>query len=50
MSENDTAPVAGNPAPGFDLEGSDGKRYDLADYRDRRAVVLAWYPKAYTPG
>jgi peroxiredoxin Q/BCP len=38
------------PAPRFVLPGSDGKTYDLSDYLGRRAVVLAWFPKAYTPG
>lgn len=40
----------GDPAPDFDLPGSDGKRYALADYRGKQAVVLAWFPKAYTHG
>jgi peroxiredoxin Q/BCP len=40
----------GDPAPDFDLPGSDGKTYRLADYRGKEAVVLAWFPKAFTPG
>jgi peroxiredoxin Q/BCP len=40
----------GDPAPDFELLGSDGKTYRLADYRGRQAVVLAWFPKAFTPG
>ncbi len=40
----------GDPAPDFKLEGSDGKTYHLADFRGRRVVVLAWFPKAFTPG
>jgi peroxiredoxin Q/BCP len=40
----------GDPAPDFELVGSDGKTYRLADYRGRQAVVLAWFPKAFTPG
>ncbi|ENO86089.1 peroxiredoxin [Thauera linaloolentis] len=40
----------GDQAPDFDLPGSDGKRYTLADYRGKQAVVLAWFPKAYTYG
>ena len=41
---------AGNPAPEFSLAGSDGKTYRLADFKGKRAVVLAWFPKAFTGG
>lgn len=40
----------GDTAPDFNLPGSDGKTYKLSDYRGRQAVVLAWFPKAFTPG
>jgi len=40
----------GDMAPDFTLPGSDGKTYTLAEYRGRQAVVLAWFPKAFTPG
>ena len=40
----------GDPAPEFSLVGSDGRTYMLADYRGRQAVVLAWFPKAFTGG
>ena len=40
----------GDVAPAFDLQGSDGKTYKLADFRGKRAVVLAWFPKAFTGG
>lgn len=36
-------------APEFALPGSDGKIHKLSDYRGR-AVVLAWFPKAFTGG
>jgi len=39
----------GQTAPSFKLPGSDGKLHDLADYRGR-AVVLAWFPRAFTGG
>ncbi len=32
------------------MVGSDGKTYSLADFRGRKPVVLAWYPKAFTQG
>ena len=41
---------AGDPAPEFSLAGSDGKTYRLADFKGKRAVVLAWFPKAFTGG
>jgi thioredoxin-dependent peroxiredoxin len=40
----------GDPAPAFSLPGSDGKMYRLADFRGKQAVVLAWFPKAFTGG
>ena len=39
----------GDPAPEFSLKGSDGKTYTLSDLHGR-AVVIAWFPKAYTSG
>jgi peroxiredoxin Q/BCP len=39
----------GDTAPDFSLAGSDGKTYSLSDLRGR-AVVVAWFPKAYTSG
>jgi len=40
----------GDPAPAFSLSGSDGKVHSLADSVGERAVVVAWFPKAFTPG
>jgi peroxiredoxin Q/BCP len=40
----------GDPAPPFSLPGSDGKTYTLSDFQGRQAVVLAWFPKAFTGG
>jgi peroxiredoxin Q/BCP len=44
----DLAP--GAKAPDFALVGSDGKTHHLADHVGKRGVVLAWFPKAFTPG
>jgi len=41
--------TAGDAAPPFSLPGSDGKTHTLADYAGK-AVVLAWFPKAFTGG
>ena len=40
----------GDDAPDFSLVGSDGKTHRLADYKGKQAVVLAWFPKAFTGG
>ena len=40
----------GDAAPNFKLEASDGKTYSLSDFKGKKAVVLAWFPKAFTPG
>src|SRR3954453_19021746 len=40
----------GDQAPDFSLPGTDGKTHKLSDYRGQEAVVLAWFPKAFTQG
>lgn len=40
----------GDQAPKFELPGSDGSTYRLADFRGKQVVVLAWFPKAFTGG
>ena len=40
----------GDKAPDFTLAASDGKTYHLADFKGKKAVVLAWFPKAFTGG
>lgn len=37
------------PAPDFDLEGSDGRRHRLADYAGRR-LIMFFYPRDNTSG
>jgi len=41
---------AGDQAPDFTLKASDGRTYSLADYRGKKMVVVAWFPKAFTQG
>ena len=40
----------GDTAPAFVLPGSDGTTYKLADFKNRKAVLVAWFPKAFTGG
>ena len=44
------APGVGQVAPAFTLAGSDGKSHSLAEFKGKQAVVLAWFPKAFTGG
>jgi len=39
----------GKKAPAFNLEGNDGKKHSLEDYRGK-TVVLYFYPRDDTPG
>jgi peroxiredoxin Q/BCP len=54
MTRSEPAPAVtlqpGDPAPEFALRGSDGRTYRLADFSGRQAVVIAWFPKAFTGG
>lgn len=40
----------GDEAPDFELPGSDGEIYVLSDFKGKEAVVIAWYPRAFTGG
>jgi peroxiredoxin Q/BCP len=40
----------GDMAPDFSLQATDGKTYQLSDFRGVEAVVVAWFPRAYTKG
>jgi peroxiredoxin Q/BCP len=40
----------GDKAPDFQLAASDGKTYKLSDFAGKRAVVIAWFPAAFTQG
>lgn len=47
------APEVGEPAPEFVFEGA-GRTFTSADYvgesARKKGVVVAWFPKAFTPG
>ena len=45
-----TTLTVGQPAPPFELAGSDGKTYSLKQFEGKEAVVLASFPKAHTRG
>jgi len=40
----------GDMAPDFSLQASDGKTYKLSSFRGKQAVVVAWFPAAFTGG
>jgi peroxiredoxin Q/BCP len=41
--------LEGQKAPSFNLDGNDGKKHSLQDYRGK-TVILYFYPKDNTPG
>ena len=43
-------PKVGNLAPAFSLLDQDGNSVTLKQFRDKKNVVLYFYPKAMTPG
>ena len=51
---NRTSPTVhlniGDPAPDFALPASDGQTYRLLPLHRTAPVVVAWFPKAFTPG
>jgi peroxiredoxin Q/BCP len=43
-------PGTGEPAPAFEAASSGGGTVSLANFKGKQAVVLAFFPKAFTPG
>ncbi|MGL6162408.1 thioredoxin-dependent thiol peroxidase [Microbulbifer sp.] len=43
-------PKIGNLAPAFTLTNQSGEKVALKDFRDKKNLVLYFYPKALTPG
>lgn len=43
-------PVVGDVAPDFTVKDVDGKELALSKLVERGPVVVAFYPKAFTPG
>ncbi|MEM6280368.1 MAG: redoxin domain-containing protein [Verrucomicrobiota bacterium] len=46
----EAAPQVGDKAPRFSLQGSDGNTYSTVDFEGKQAMVVAWFPKAFTGG
>ena len=40
----------GDMAPEFTMRGTDGQKYTLSQFRGKKAVVLAFFPAAFTGG
>lgn len=40
----------GAAAPDFEMKGSDGKSYSAKDFHGKQAVIIAWFPRAFTGG
>ena len=40
----------GDQAPAFSLQATDGKTYTLEQFHNKQAIVIAWYPQAFTSG
>ena len=50
MAQSAAELKVGDMAPDFTLQGTDGKTHKLSEYRGKQAVVVAWFPKAFTQG
>ncbi|PAJ73891.1 peroxiredoxin [Pseudoalteromonas sp. NBT06-2] len=47
---NTTNLKVGDLAPDFNLQATTGDYYRLSDYKNKKVIVLAWYPMANTRG
>lgn len=43
-------PNVGDKVPDFEFKGSDGKTYSSKEFIGKKAVIIAWFPKAFTGG
>ncbi len=42
--------AVGDPAPEFQVQDSEGKPFQLSQFRGQKRVVLYFFPKCFTPG
>ena len=42
--------IVGSAAPDFELQGSDGNTYSLSQFKDKKGVVIAFFPRVFTGG
>lgn len=40
----------GDKLPGFEMLGSDEKTYRAEDFAGKQAIIVAWFPRAFTGG
>lgn len=50
VAEDKVTLKVGDLAPAFELKDTEERSHRLGDYLGEKWVVLAWYPKAFTPG
>lgn len=43
-------PKVGSKAPGVALRNVDGKTVKLSQYKGKKNILLAFFPKSFTPG
>lgn len=50
MVQTAAALEVGDKMPDFSLQASDGNTYTLSQFKGQKPVVIAFFPKAFTPG
>lgn len=45
-----TTPAVGDIAPDFEVNDTEGETHTLSEMVTRGPVILAFFPKAFTPG
>ena len=50
LAKEDVKVEVGAPAPDFTLEDQDGREVTLSGLRERKNVLIAFYPKDFTGG